>query len=101
MKGVARPGVGPIVTAFAIWFAHFLGVWAAAEIWPQQWTANAWAWAITALALLGLGVHHLRCADQHAAGRLSGWSYRFARGSTALATVAVVFSAWPSLVYLP
>lgn len=101
MKALGRSGVRPMITAFAIWFAHFLLVWAAAEIWPQQWTANAWAWALTALALLGLGVHHLRCSAQHTAGRLSGWGYRLARGSTALATVAVVFSAWPSLVFLP
>lgn len=101
MKAQERSSGRPIVTAFAIWFAHFMVIWAAGEIWPHQWTANALAWGATAIALLGLGVHHVRWAAQHADGRLSGWNYRFARGSTAIATVAVVFSALPSLVFLP
>jgi hypothetical protein len=91
----------PIVTALAIWFAHFMVIWAASEIWPHQWTANAVAWAATATALLAVAVHFARLKDRYADGRLSGWSYRFARGSAAIATAAVVFSAWPSLVFLP
>jgi hypothetical protein len=91
----------PVVTAFAIWFVHFMTLWAAGEIWPQQWAANAVAWACTAIALLAVGVHHLRVKASHADGDLPGWSYRFARGAVAIATAAVVFTALPSLVFLP
>ena len=94
-------GGWPIVTAFAIWFAHFMVIWAAGEIWPYQWTANALAWGVTAVALLALGVHYVRSKAQHADGDLPGWSYRFARGAIAIATAAVVFTALPSLVFLP
>ena len=98
----ANPTSGrPIVTAFVIWFAHFMVIWAAGEIWPHQWAANALAWGVTALALLAVGVHHVRLKAQHAEGALSGWSFRFARGASAIATTAVVFSALPSLVFLP
>lgn len=97
-----QPSSGrPIVTAFAIWFAHFLVIWAASEIWPHLWTANAVAWVATALALLAVGVHDVRLKNRHADGHLSGWHYRLARGAAALAVVAVVFSALPSLVFLP
>ena len=89
------------LTAFAIWFAHFLVIWAAGEIWPHQWTANAWAWGATAVALLAVGVHDVRLKARHTEGRLSGWNYRLARGAAAIAMVAVVFSALPSLVFLP
>ena len=91
----------PLVTAFAIWFAHFMVIWAAGEIWPYQWTANAWAWGVTAMALLAVGVHDRRVKARHANGELPGWSYRFARGAVAIAATAVVFSALPSLVFLP
>lgn len=91
----------PIVTAPAIWFVHFMVIWAAGEIWPHQWTANTLAWGVTAIALLAVGVHYVRLKAQHANGGLSGWSYRFARGAAAIATAAVVFSALPSAVFLP
>jgi hypothetical protein len=97
-----QPSSGrPIVTALAIWFAHFMVIWAASEIWPHQWTANAVAWGATAIALLAVGVHDVRLKARRADGRLPGWSYRIARGSTAIATAAVVFSALPSVVFLP
>lgn len=97
-----KPSSGrPIVTALVIWFAHFMVIWAAGEIWPHQWAANAWAWGATAIALLAVGVHDVRLKARHAGGGLSGWSYRLARGSAAIATAAVVFSALPSLVFLP
>ena len=96
-----QSGERPIVTAFAIWFAHFMVIWVAGEIWPYQWTANALAWGVTAVALLALGVHHVRLKAQHADGDLPGWSYRFARGAIAIATAAVVFSTLPSFVFLP
>lgn len=101
MKALQQPSGGPIVTAFAIWFAHFMVIWAAGEIWPHQWTANAVAWGATAIALLAVGVHDVRLKARHADGRLSGWSCRLARGSAAIATAAVVFSALPSMVFLP
>lgn len=97
-----KPSSGrPIVTALVIWFAHFMVIWAAGEIWPHQWAANAVAWGATALALLAVGVHGLRLKARHAAGRLPGWSYRLARGAAAIAAAAVVFSALPSVVLLP
>ncbi len=101
MKTPKQSSARPIVTAFAIWFAHFLLIWAAGEIWPSQWTANVLAWVITVIALLAISVQHVRFKAQHADGGLSGWSYRFARGATAIATAAVVFSALPSAVFLP
>ena len=91
----------PIVTAFVIWFLHFMLIWSAGEIWPHQWTANAWAWGVTVIALLAVGVHFVRVKAQHADGELPGWSYRFARGAAGIATAAVVFSALPALVFLP
>jgi hypothetical protein len=91
----------PIVMAFVIWFVHFMVIWAAGEIWPHQWTANAWAWGATAIALLAVGMHYMRLKAQHADDALTGWSYRFARGATAIATTAVVFSALPSVVFVP
>lgn len=98
---MGRSGGGPIVTAFVIWFLQFMAIWTAGEIWPHQWAANAWAWAVTAIALIALAVHHVRLKAGHAQGSLSGWSYRFARGALAIATAAVVFSALPSAVFLP
>ena len=91
----------PIVTAFVIWFLHFMVIWAAGEVWPQQWTANAWAWGVTAIALLAMGVHWVRLKAQYIDGELPSWSYRFSRGAAAIATAAVVFSALPSVVFLP
>ena len=96
-----QSGGRPIVTAFVIWFAHFMVVWAAGEIWPNQWTANVLAWGATAVALLAVGVHYVRLKAQHANGDLPDWSYRFALGAIALATAAVVFSAVPSFVFVP
>lgn len=91
----------PILTALIIWFAHFMVIWAAGEIWPHQWTANAVAWGVTAIALLAVAVHHVRLKARHAEGRLSGWSYRLAQGCTGIAAAAVVFSAVPSVIFLP
>ncbi|QHE88581.1 hypothetical protein [Hydrogenophaga sp. BPS33] len=101
MTARKRLGAGPILTAFAIWFAHFMVVWAAGEIWPHQWVANVLAWGLTVVALLALGGYHMRLKQQHAEGLLSSWSYRFACGAAAIATAAVVFSAMPSVFFLP
>ena len=91
----------PILTAFTIWFAHFMICWASAEIWPEQWHANVLAWAVTAIALLALALHGAQVRRRRAAGRLSARGCRFARGAIALSTVAVLFSALPSAVFVP
>ena len=91
----------PIVTAFVIWFVYFMVIWAAGEIWPHQWAANALACGVTAIALGAVGVRHGRLISRHAEGGLSDWSYRFAKGAAAIATAAVLFSALPFVVQLP
>jgi hypothetical protein len=101
VKVPKQTGWRPILTAFVIWFVHFMVVWTASEIWPRQWTANAVAWAATAVALLAVVAHLLGVRAQHAAGRLADWNHRFALGAVAIATVAILFCAWPSFVFLP
>lgn len=101
MNAMKRSSVRPNVTAFVIWFVHFMALWVAVEIWPNQWAANASAWAVSAIALLTLGVHFAGLKAQHTKGCLSGWRYRFARGAAAIAVSAVVFTALPSVVFLP
>lgn len=91
----------PMVGAFVIWFAHFMGAWVAVELWPQAWRANALAWGLTALALGALGVEWSRLRAGAACGELGGWSRRIGRGAIAIAAAAVVFGAVPSLVFLP
>jgi membrane protein implicated in regulation of membrane protease activity len=90
-----------VLTAFTLWFAHFMACWAAVEVWPGEWPANALAWTATTLALLALRWHAVRLRAQRATGLLPGWQDRFARRATALAAVAVLFGALPSLVFLP
>lgn len=101
MKGLKQSSERPIVTAFVIWFVHFMVIWAAGEIWPHQWPANALAWGVTAIALLAVGVHHVRLKARYADGRIADWNYRFARRAVAIAAAAVVFSAIPSFMPLP
>ena len=101
MKAMEQLCWRPIVTAFVIWFVHFMVSWGASEIWPLQRTANAVAWGATTIALLAIGVHYVRLTAQHADDGLPSWSYHFARGAIAIATVAVMFSALPSFVFLP
>ena len=101
MKAMKPSSGRPIVTPFAIWFLHFMVIWAAGEIWPNQWAANAWAWGVTAIALLAVGMHCVNIKAHYVRGALPGWSYRLARGAAAIASAAVVFSALPSVVFLP
>jgi hypothetical protein len=101
MKALELSGWRPILTAFIIWFAHFMLCWAAVEIWPHQWRANQLAWGFTAIALLAMGEHSMRLNASTPQGELSGWTHRFAQGAIAIATVAVLFSALPSVVFLP
>jgi hypothetical protein len=92
----------PLVWAFMVWFLHFLLCWAAVELWPGQWQANAVAWAATVGALLALGWHWRRLQRSTApAGSMLDWVHHLGRGATAIAGLAVLFSALPSLVFLP
>jgi len=99
----AQAGAGwlPLVWAFIVWFVHFMLCWTAVELWPRQWQANVAAWAATAGALLALAWHWHRLQGHRPPGALSGWVHRLGRGATALAGVAVVFNALPSVVFLP
>jgi len=101
MNKAPSPGWLPMVGAFVIWFAHFMLCWVAVEIWPGQWVANACAWALTAAALLALGLHARRLQAGVSRGELTGWTRRLGQGAVAIAAVAVVFGAVPSLVFLP
>ena len=94
-------GWGPVVTAFTVWFVHFMLCWTAGEIWPRQWAANVLAWGFTAVALLVMGLLVRRVKARRADGALSGWNDRYAQGAIGLATAAVLFGALPSLVFLP
>lgn len=96
-----RPVRGLILTAFSIWFVHFLLCWAAVEIWPGQPLANRLAWAFTVLALAAMGWHFSRVQRLSGQGGLVGFSRRFAQGAVAIATVAVLFTAVPALVFQP
>ena len=101
MKSPGKADWLPLVWAFVVWFVHFMLCWTAAEVWPRQWQANALAWAATAVALLVLAWYWRHLHGTRPPGTLSGWVHRLGRGATALAGVAVVFSALPSLVFLP
>jgi hypothetical protein len=101
MTAAALSGWRPMLTAFVIWFAHFMLCWAAVEIWPRQWPANMLAWTLTPLALVALGLQWVRLRAGRPGGELTGWIRRFGQAATALASVAVVFSAVPSIVFLP
>ena len=68
VKVLKQPIRRPIVTAFVIWFVHFMVSWGASEIWPREWTSNAVAWGATAIALLAVGMHYVRLTAQHAVG---------------------------------
>jgi hypothetical protein len=91
----------PIVAAFTIWFAHFMACWVAVEIWPGQWLAHVLAWGFTAVALLALGLYALRLKRSAPQGELTGWTRRFGQGAAAIAALAVVFTAIPSISLLP
>lgn len=101
MNAAGLAGWRPMVDAFVIWFAHFMGCWVAVELWPRQWPANALAWGFTALALGALGVEWSRLRDGMSRGELAGWNRHVGRGAVVIASVAVVFGALPSVVFLP
>jgi hypothetical protein len=90
-----------MLAAFIVWFAHFMLCWAAVEIWPGQWQANVLAWVVTPLALLALGVQAVRLHASAPTGEITRWNRRIGQGANAISSVAVVFSAVPSLLILP
>ncbi len=96
----SRPVRRLMLTAFLIWFGHFMLCWAAVEIWPGQDRANHLAWAFTALALLAMGRHVRQVARLAQQGEVLGFGHRFAQGAIAIATVAVLFTALPSVVFM-
>lgn len=100
-----RPALAPVrslmLTAFSIWFVHFLLCWAAVEIWPGEPLANRLAWGFTVLALAAMGWHFSRVQRLSGQGGLVGFGRRFAQGAVAIATVALLFTAVPALVFLP
>ena len=101
MTAFQLAGWRPILTAFTLWAAHFLLCWAAAEIWPHEGRANMLGWGFTAMALLAMGFHFVRLRASKPAGEMSAWGHRFAHGAIAIATAAIVFTALPSLVFVP
>lgn len=99
MDGPMTPNRRPPITAFVIWFVHFLLCWAAVEVWPAQARANHLAWVFTAIALMAMAVHHVRLQRRSARGELTDFNRRFGRGAVAIATLAVAFTALPSIVF--
>lgn len=91
----------PLVGSLVVWFAHFMVCWTAAEVWPHRWPANLLAWVATVLALLVLAGYWRHLRRGRRVDALSRWVHGLGLGATALAAVAVVFSALPSLVFLP
>ena len=101
MRSAAGSATRPFLTAFIIWFTHFMLCWVAVEIWPHQGRANTAAWALTAIALAAMTVHAALVRRKAARGQLADPGRRLARGAIAIATVAVLFTALPSVVFLP
>lgn len=91
----------PVLAALSIWFIHFIACWAVSEFSPHLWWNHVLAWVFTTVALAAMAVLHWRLGRTEATGDLARWKRRFARGATALAVVAIVFTFWPSLVLRP
>ncbi len=99
MKAAALMPGRTLATAFVIWFVHFMLCWAASEFWAADAPATWLAWAFTAAALLAIGVHAawLRRLGRHR--EVDQPTLRIARGANAIATVAVLFTALPTIVW--
>lgn len=91
----------PVLTSLSIWFVHFIACWAVSEFSTHRWWNHVMAWVFTIVALAAVGALHWRLERTDAIGDLACWKRRFARGATALAVVAVIFTAWPSVALLP
>ncbi|KQP23308.1 hypothetical protein ASF43_05425 [Pseudorhodoferax sp. Leaf267] len=90
-----------MLNALSIWFFHFLACWAVSEFSPHRWWNHVSAWGFTVVALAAVGVVHWRLEHADATGELARWKLRFARGATALALIAILFTAWPSVALRP
>lgn len=101
MKAEPTSPARPVVTAFVIWFAHFVLCWTAAEIWPDNARANQLAWGFTGLALLAVGMHVARQVPRDTRSGDVESTWLIARGAAAVASVAILFTAVPSVVWLP
>ena len=88
----------PITGAFSIWFAHFLLIYAAALIWPDQALAKVAAAVATLLALGLLALLFRWLRSVHAGGAQTAFARRFGMGSLFIATAATVFDAVPALI---
>lgn len=88
-----------IATALVIWFVHFMLCWAVAEFRAEDVPATRLAWAFTVAALLAIAVHgaRLRRLGRHGDDDLP--TLRIARGANAIAAVAVLFTALPTIVW--
>nr|WP_145552813.1 hypothetical protein [Variovorax boronicumulans] len=91
----------PVLAALSIWFVHFIACWAVSEFWPHRWWNHVMAWVFTVLALAAVGALHWRLEREDAHGDLARWKRQFARGASALAAVAIVFTVWPAVVLRP
>ena len=101
MMAIRGPVRRPFVTAFIVWFAHFMLCWTVVEVWPHEWRANMLAWGFTAVALLAMGMQWVRLHRSTERGELAAFNHRLARGSIAIAALAILFTALPSIVFLP
>ncbi len=101
MKSAGRVGIRTMLHAFLIWFAHFMLCWTAVEIWPDALRANMLAWGFTAVALLAMGMQWVQVHRSTERGELATFDHQMARGSIAIAALAILFTTLPSIVFLP
>lgn len=99
MKAAALMPGRALATAFVIWFVHFMLCWAVAEFWAEDAPATRLAWAFTAAALLAIAVHAARLRSLGRHGEDDPPTLRIARGANAIAAVAVLFTAVPTIVW--
>ena len=90
-------GWAPIIGAFAIWFAHFLVIYAGALIWPHQPPAKALAGIATVVALVALAVLFGRVRAADASSDQTRFGRRFGMGSIFIAAAGILFDVTPVL----
>ena len=88
----------PIVGAFSIWFAHFLVIYAAAEIWKHQPIATIVCLVATALALVALILLFFQLRRATPTDEQTRFAKRIGLGSIFIATVGTLFDALPALI---
>lgn len=99
MTAVARVPVRRMAAALVVWFAHFMLCWAVAEFGPGGAPAAGLAGLFTVLALFAIGVQAWRLRGLEPRREDDLTALRIARGASAIAAVAVVFTALPALVW--